>query len=220
MPQNPHVLLISDKVHSPLRLACKTTSERPKVLRNVSFLTLLTSKCASRHNRVQFFDITTSSTSKSGPNMVCFVQYILTSKWASHHIGEHFFDIATFKSAPKLRCLYILTWKCASRHNGVHLFDISTSAGSNTYGSGLKWSISESVYNNTPLLVISIIDFEWFNEHRNNYYHYNYDNYHSSIISYCWLQIVFEPLLALHVYVIPSHPNDLIDIIYWYTIIP
>jgi hypothetical protein len=34
----------------------------------------------------------------------------------------------------------LLTWKCASRHNGMHLFDISTSAGSNTYGSGLKWS--------------------------------------------------------------------------------
>ena len=39
--QNPHVLLTFDKVHSPLRLPGKTTSERPKVLRtspSVSFL--------------------------------------------------------------------------------------------------------------------------------------------------------------------------------------
>ena len=37
--------------------------------RTDQFLTLLTSKCASRHNGVHFFDI---STSKSGPGMVCF----------------------------------------------------------------------------------------------------------------------------------------------------
>ena len=35
-------------------------------------LYILTSKCASRHNRVHFFDI---STSKSGPNVVCFVHF-------------------------------------------------------------------------------------------------------------------------------------------------
>ena len=33
---------------------------------------ILTSKCASRHNGVHFFDI---STSKSGPTMVCFVHF-------------------------------------------------------------------------------------------------------------------------------------------------
>ena len=33
LPQNPHVLLTFDKVHNPLRLPRKTTSERPKVLR-------------------------------------------------------------------------------------------------------------------------------------------------------------------------------------------
>ena len=33
---------------------------------------ILTSKCASRHNGVQFFDI---STSKSGPELVCFVHF-------------------------------------------------------------------------------------------------------------------------------------------------
>ena len=38
------------------------------------FLYILTSKCASRHNGVHFFDI---STSKSGPRMVCFVHFDL-----------------------------------------------------------------------------------------------------------------------------------------------
>ena len=49
-----------------------STSERQKVVRDRQFLTLLTWKCASRHNGVHFFDI---STSKSGPNLVCFVHF-------------------------------------------------------------------------------------------------------------------------------------------------
>ena len=39
-----------------------------------SALYILTSKCASRHNGVHFFDI---ATSKSGPRMVCFVHFDL-----------------------------------------------------------------------------------------------------------------------------------------------
>ena len=70
-----------------------------------SFSPLLTSKCASHHNGVHFFDI---ATSKSGPRMVCFL-YILTSKCASRHNGMHFFDISISKSGPKLVCvLYML----------------------------------------------------------------------------------------------------------------
>ena len=49
------------KVHNPLRLPRENASE-PKT---VSFSTLLTWKCASRHNNVHFFDI---STSNSAPN--------------------------------------------------------------------------------------------------------------------------------------------------------
>ena len=51
-----------------------STSEPPKVVRDRQFLTLLTSKCASRHNGVHFFDI---STSKSVPRMRCFVHFDL-----------------------------------------------------------------------------------------------------------------------------------------------
>ena len=49
-----------------------TTSERPEVVRTPGVFNILTSKCASRHNGVHFFDI---STSKSGPRMVCFVHF-------------------------------------------------------------------------------------------------------------------------------------------------
>ena len=45
-----------------------------KKAQNPQFFTLLTSKCASRHNGVHFFDI---ATSKSGPSMVCFVHFDL-----------------------------------------------------------------------------------------------------------------------------------------------
>ena len=145
MLQNPHVLPTFDKVHNPLRRPHETTSERPKVARTCGVLYILTSKRASRHNGIHFFDI---ATSKSGPELVW--------KCASRHNGVHFFHISTSKSRPKfctfwlrnvLRAttactcstsqlprvvptwgvLYILTSKCASRHNGMHLFHISAS---------------------------------------------------------------------------------------------
>ena len=47
-----------------------STSQLPKVVRHWCVLYILTSKCASRHNGVHFFDI---STAKSGPKLLCFV---------------------------------------------------------------------------------------------------------------------------------------------------
>ena len=47
----------------------EATSEPPKVVRDRQFLTLLTWKCASRHNGVHFFDIWTP---KSGPRPSVF----------------------------------------------------------------------------------------------------------------------------------------------------
>ena len=49
-----------------------SSSQLPKLLRTPQFLTHFTSKCASRHNAMHFFNI---STSKSGPNLVCFVHF-------------------------------------------------------------------------------------------------------------------------------------------------
>ena len=50
------------------------TSQLPKVVRTWCVLYIFTWKCASRHNGVHFLDI---STSKSGPNLVCFIHFDL-----------------------------------------------------------------------------------------------------------------------------------------------
>ena len=49
-----------------------STSELQKVLRTPHVLYMFTSKCASRHSSVQFFDI---GTSKSASNPTCFVHF-------------------------------------------------------------------------------------------------------------------------------------------------
>ena len=83
-----------------------------------SFLTLLTSKCASRHNGVHFFDI---STSKSAPTLVCFVTFWLGNVLRATTACT--FSTSQLPKVVRTWCvLYILTWKCASRHNGVQFF--------------------------------------------------------------------------------------------------
>ena len=116
---------------------------------HVVFYYILTSNCASRHNGVHFFDI---STSKSGPSMVCFVHFdfkmcfapqrralfrhLNFQKWSEQGVFCTFWlgnvlratTACTFSTSqlPKVVrawcVLYILTSKCASRHNGVHFF--------------------------------------------------------------------------------------------------
>ena len=86
---------------------CRSSSNVPCLPSFVEMLqNILTSKCASRHNGVHFFDI---STAKSGPNLVWFD--ILTSKCASRHNGVHFFDISTAKSGPTLTCFLHFDFK-------------------------------------------------------------------------------------------------------------
>ena len=99
MTQNPHVLLTIEKVHNPLHLPRESTSERPKVVQTPGVFNILTSKCASRHNSVDFFDIVTS---KSGPNIVCFVHFDFKVCFAPQR--HALFRYCSFKSAPKLRC--------------------------------------------------------------------------------------------------------------------
>ena len=72
-----HVVFCTFWLRNVLRAttACTfLTSQLPKVVRQWCVLYILTWKCASRHNGVHFFDI---STSKSGPTMVCFVHFDL-----------------------------------------------------------------------------------------------------------------------------------------------
>ena len=72
-----HVVFLTFWLGNVLRAtaACTfSTSQLPKVARTCGVFNVLTWKCASRHNGVHFFDI---STSKSGPNLVCFVHFDL-----------------------------------------------------------------------------------------------------------------------------------------------
>ena len=116
MLQNLRVLLTFDKVHHPLRLPRESTSERPKMLRTPQSFALLTSTCASRHNGVHFFDI---STSKSGPDLVCFVHFDFDMCFAPQR--RALFRHLNFQKWSE--CVFnILTSKSASRQNGVQFF--------------------------------------------------------------------------------------------------
>ena len=128
--QNPHVLLTFDKVHNPLRLPRETTSERPKVVQTPVAFNILTWKCASRHNGMHFFDI---STSKSGPNMVCFAHLdfemcFLPQRRALFRNMLRASTACTCSTSQlpevvRTWCvLHIWTSKCASCHNGVQFF--------------------------------------------------------------------------------------------------
>ena len=128
-----------------------STSQLPKVARHWCVLCILTSKCASRHNGVHFFDI---ATSKSGPTMVCFVRFDFQTQMCfapqrralfRHRNFQKWSDIGVFctfwlgnvlrattactfstSQLPKVvrdrQFLTLLTSKCASRHNGVQFF--------------------------------------------------------------------------------------------------
>ena len=96
MLQNPHVLLTFNTVHNTLLPPRPTTLQSPKVARTCSIFHILTSKCASRHNCVHFFDI---ATSKSGPKLVCFVHFDLEMCFAPQR--RALFRHATSKSGPK-----------------------------------------------------------------------------------------------------------------------
>ena len=122
-----------------------SASQLPKVVWTWSVFSLFTCKCASRHNGVHFFDI---STPKNAPVLKCFVHFDLErcfapqrralfppldfQKWSEREVLLAFSlanvlratTACTFSTSqlPKVLLLYILTWKCASRHNGVHFF--------------------------------------------------------------------------------------------------
>ena len=97
-----------------------STSEPPKVVRTWCVLYILTWKCASRHNGVHLFNI---STSKSGPKLVCFVHFDFEMCFAPQRRAACTFSTSQLPKVVRSWCvLYILTWKCASRHNGVQIF--------------------------------------------------------------------------------------------------
>ena len=97
--------------------ACTFRHQLPKVSENVCVLYILTSKCASRHNGVHFFDI---ATSKSGPDLVCYVHFDFKMCFAPQR--RALFGHQLPKVVRRWCVLCIFTSKCASRHNGVQFF--------------------------------------------------------------------------------------------------
>ena len=126
-----------------------STSQLSKVVPAWCVLYIFTSKCASRHNGVHFFDF---SASKNGPSMVCFVHFdfemrfapqrralfrhLNFQKWSENGVFCTFslrnvlrattactFLTSQLPKVVRASCvLYILTWKCASRHNSKQFF--------------------------------------------------------------------------------------------------
>ena len=95
-----------------------STSQLPKVVRTPRVLPLLTSTCASRHNGVHFFHI---STSKSRPNPTCFATFYFKMCFSPQR--RALFPHLNFqKWSRDRRVLTLFTSKCASRHNGVQFF--------------------------------------------------------------------------------------------------
>ena len=119
--------LTFDKVHNPVRLPRETASERPKVARTCCVYNILTSKCASGHNSVHFFDI---ATSKSGLELVCFIHFDLEMCFPPQ--WRALFRHLNFQKWSENGAFSFFIYTCSSRHNGVHFLDISTSkSGSN-----------------------------------------------------------------------------------------
>ena len=80
-------------------------SELQKVVRECSVLYIFTWKCASRHSGVQFFNI---STSKSGPNMQCFLHFHFKMRFSPQR--RAIFRHRNFKkwSGPDMFCTFSL----------------------------------------------------------------------------------------------------------------
>ena len=103
-----------------------STSQLPKVVWTWCVAYILTSKCASRHNGVRFFDI---SASKSGLNVVCFVHFDFET--CSMPQRRALFQHPNFQKWSE-RGVFRTFWlrnvlRASSRHNGVRFFNISTS---------------------------------------------------------------------------------------------
>ena len=100
-----------------------STSHLPKGVRRWCALYILTWNCASRHNSVHFFAI---SSSKSGLRPSVFYTFELEMCFAPQQ--RALFDISSSKSGLRPSVIFtLLSWKCALHNNGIHFFDILSS---------------------------------------------------------------------------------------------
>ena len=114
-------LLTLDKVHNPLRLPHKTTSEPPKVVREWCALYILTSKCASRmftpRRRALF---STSQLPKVVRTWRVLRIYLDMCFAPQRHA---MFRPLHFQKCSECEVYFsFFTWKCVSRRNSVQFF--------------------------------------------------------------------------------------------------
>ena len=76
--------------------------------RNPQFLTLLTSKCASRHNGVHFFDIESPSNRQKRPNPRCFVHFYFEMCFAPQRRALFRHRNVQKWSEPQVFCTFLL----------------------------------------------------------------------------------------------------------------
>ena len=89
------------------KTACTfSTSQLPKVVRTWCALHTLTWKCASRHNGVHLFYI---STAKSGPHLVCFVHFDLEMCFAPQRRAIFHLSSGQLAPHPPLQRAYFST---------------------------------------------------------------------------------------------------------------
>ena len=120
--QNPHVCSLWIRFLAGCRILFACHAKRrfnvQKWREHVVF-SIFTSKRASRHNGVQFFN---TSASKVLNIFASICQYVLRATTPCT------FSTSQLQKVLRTRqFLTLLTWKCGSRHRGVHFLDISTS---------------------------------------------------------------------------------------------
>ena len=95
---------------------CSTSALQ--VARDPHVPNILSCKCPSRYSGVQFYQI---QTSKSGPELRCFVHFDLQTCFSPQRraILRH---LKLSRVLRDRRFFSILTCKCASRHSGVQFF--------------------------------------------------------------------------------------------------
>ena len=115
-----HVVLLTFWLGNALRATTVytfSTSQLPKVLRTWCALHILTWKCASRHNGVHFFVI---STSKCAPKLRCFESFDLEVCFAPHR--RAIFHLSSGQMAPHFSTLRRHKHKSLEKHSVSRLF--------------------------------------------------------------------------------------------------
>ena len=106
-----------------------STSQPPKVVRARCFAHFAFQMCFVPQrgtffryvNFQKWFDTDDISTSRSGPNIMCFLYFGKDIRFAPQRRAV--FSTSQLPKVVRRWCaLYILTWKCVSRHNRMQLF--------------------------------------------------------------------------------------------------